>query len=295
MPSLGGVIVSRPRGSQNSALCLGLDLKMYKDIYENIQKCCGYVTVILHGEVISEGTCFSFTADGEAITAAHVVTGRTPIQEKDYSDPNAKIFVKFAGRPIIEYGVSFCSLSIQNDAFKEFIQFDIAALVPKQKQLVAFPYLPASLTSPHLGQQVFLAGFSDDVSLPFNIDKIANRELPGMKEFFSAMEKGYMADMMGPLIKRAVVGNHRRIFAGNSVQNVNVEVDLFYLDSGVNSGASGGPVVNEKGEAIGVITQRAVTSASQDSAPSLKVPAGATVAISLHPVETVRQLMQIKK
>lgn len=267
---------------------------MYRKLYENIQKCCGYVTVILHDEVISEGTCFAFTPDGEVITAAHVVTGRMPIRLEDYSDPDAKIYVKFSGRPVLEYRVSFCSLSIQNDAFKETIQLDIAALAPKQKQEDTFSYLPASLASPHIGQEVFLSGFSDDLSLPFNIDKIADREFPGMKEFFSAMQKGYMADMTGPLIKRAFVGNHRRIFASNSAQNINIEVDIFYLDNGVNSGASGGPIVNEKGEAIGVITQRAVTNASQESAPSLKVPAGATVAISLHPMEVVRQLMQIK-
>lgn len=267
---------------------------MHKELYETIQKCCGYVTVILHDKVISEGTCFTFTSDGEVITAAHVVTGRTPIRLEDYSDPDAKIFIKFSGRPVIEYRVSLCGLSIQNDAFRETIQLDIAALAPKQKQSDAFPYLPASLTSPHLGQEVFLSGFSDDLALPFDIDKIADRDFPGMKEFFSAMEKGYMADMMGPLIKRAVVGNHRRIEASNSAQNINLEIDLFYLDNGVNSGASGGPVVNTKGEAIGVITQRAVTSASQESAPGLKVPAGATVAISLHPMETVRQLMQRK-
>ncbi|MDA3807028.1 MAG: serine protease [Thiomicrorhabdus sp.] len=267
---------------------------MYKDLYEKIQKCCGYVTVLLDDEIISEGTCFTFTPDGEVITAAHVVTGRVPIKSEDYSDPNVKIYIKFTGRPLMEYRVSFCSLSIQCEAFTEVVQLDIAALTPKQKQEQTFPYLPASFTSPHLGQQVFLSGFSDDLSLPFNLDKIADKSVPGMQEFFSSMKKGYMADMMGPLIKRAIVANHRRIHASNSKQNINVEADVFYLDNGVNSGASGGPVVNENGEAIGVITQRAVTSASQESVPNLKVPSGATIALSLHPMETIRQLIQKK-
>ena len=56
------------------------------------------------------------------------------------------------------------------------------------------------------------------------------------------------------------------------------------------NGASGGPIVNEAGEAIGVISQRAVTSASQSSDTSLKVPAGATIGLSLEPMETVRQI-----
>ncbi|QFT20683.1 hypothetical protein FIV02_03730 [Pseudomonas sp. THAF187a] len=265
---------------------------MHKEIYENIQRCCGYVTVILDDEVISQGTCFAFTSDGEVLTAAHVVTGRVPILHKDYSDPNAKIFVKFAGRPALEYRVSFCSLNIQCAAFTETIQLDIAALAPKEKQDEEFPYLPARIISPNLGQQVFISGFSDDLSLPFNIDRIAEKDFPGIQDFLSAMKKGYMADMMGPLIKRAAIGSHRKIIAEDSSQNITVEVDLFYLDNGVNSGASGGPVVNEDGEAIGVISQRAVTSASQKSAPDLKVPAGATIALSLHPMNAIHQIMK---
>ena len=268
---------------------------MYKELYEKIQRCCGYVTVIEDNEVISEGTCFSYTPDGEVITAAHVVTSRTPIRVEDYSDPNIKIFIKFPGRPVLEYRVAFCGFSIQCEAFTETIQLDIASLLPKQKQTEAFSYLPASLRSPELGQEVFVSGFSDDLCLPFNMAHIANKSFPGMQDFLEAMKKGYMADMMGPLIKRGVVANHRRIHAANSKQKINVEVDLFYIDNGVNSGASGGPVVSEKGEAIGFVTQRAMTSASQESAPGLWVPSGTTVALSLHPVETVRKLMLMQK
>lgn len=36
-------------------------------------------------------------------------------------------------------------------------------------------------------------------------------------------------------------------------RKINVEFDLLYLDNGVNNGASGGPVANAKGEAIGII------------------------------------------
>lgn len=269
-------------------------MNTHKNLYEQIQRCCGYVTVVLHDEVISEGTCFAFTPDGEIITAAHVVTGRFPIQLKDYSDPDTKIFVKFAGRPILEYAISFCSLSIETSVFTERIQIDIAALAPKSKQEDIFSFLPAVTKPPELGQQVFIAGFSDELSLPFNIDKIAKQDAPGMQEFLDAMKRGYMADMTGPLIKTAHVGNHRRIFAENSEQNITVEVDVFYLDNGINSGASGGPVVNEAGEAIGVISQRAITNASQESAPNLKVPAGATIALSLHPMNVVRQILAMR-
>lgn len=265
---------------------------MYNGLYEKIKNSCGYVTVVLDGETISQGTCFAYTPEGEVITAAHVVTGRMPIRLEDYSDPNVKIFVKFSGRPAVEYFVHFCSLNIQNEAFIETIQLDIAALAPKQRQSELFDYLPARIAPPCLGQKVFLSGFSDELSLPFNLDRIVKSDFPGMQKFLSAMKAGYMADMMGPLIKSAIVGNHVRIHASNSKEEISADFSLFYLDNGVNSGSSGGPIVNECGEAIGVISQRAVTSASQSSDPSLKVPAGATIGMSLEPIETVRKIKQ---
>lgn len=263
---------------------------MHNEIYEKIKNSCGYVTVLLNDEKISQGTCFAYTPTGEIITAAHVVTGRMPIRVEDYQDPNAKIFVKFPGRPLIEYFVHFCSLGINVDAFSETIQLDIAALAPKEKQTGDFNYLPASLTPPRLGDRVFLSGFSDDLSLPFNLDRIAKKDFPGMQDFLSAMQSGYIADMMGPMTKCAIVGNHVRIHASNSKQNISSDFSLFYMDNGVNSGASGGPIVNESGEAVGVISQRAVTSASQSADTNLKVPAGATIGLSLEPIETVRQI-----
>lgn len=263
-------------------------------IYEKIKSSCGYITVILDGETISQGTCFAYTSQGEIITAAHVVTGRMPIRLEDYTDPNAKIFVKFPGRPTIEYFVHFCSVGIDVDAFSETIQLDIAALAPKEKQTEVFSFLPAGLKFPQLGERVFLSGFSDDLSLPFNLDRIAKRDFPGMQSFLSAMQSGYIADMMGPMIKSAIVGNHVRIHASNSTLNINADFSLFYMDNGMNSGASGGPIVNEAGEAVGVISQRAVTSASQSADTNLKVPAGATIGLSLEPMETVRQIRALQ-
>ncbi len=38
---------------------------MYNQIYEAMKRSCGYVTIVLDGETISQGTCFAFTPDGE--------------------------------------------------------------------------------------------------------------------------------------------------------------------------------------------------------------------------------------
>ncbi|EHK9578220.1 hypothetical protein HJA67_004631 [Vibrio parahaemolyticus] len=65
-----------------------------------------------------------------------------------------------------------------------------------------------------------------------------------------------------------------------------------HLDNGMHSGASGGPVVNMSGDVVGIITQqRAVTKASQSEVPSLVVPSGSTVAISLKPLLAIGAMM----
>ena len=55
----------------------------------------------------------------------------------------------------------------------------------------------------------------------------------------------------------------------------------------MHSGASGGSMINKSGDAVGIITQRAVTSASQKEALSLSIPSGSTVAISIQPLNAL--------
>jgi len=88
------------------------------------------------------------------------------------------------------------------------------------------------------------------------------------------------------------VGNIRRIFADDNSQNIKIETDVFYIDNGMHSGASGGPIVNEEGVALGVLTQRAITSAHQSNNSELKVPSGSSIGISLQILKTVSELRQ---
>lgn len=266
---------------------------MFKNLYEKIQSCCGYVTVFEGDEVISEGTCFSFTTEGEVITAAHVVTSRMPIKKEDYTHPKQKIFIKFPELPLVEYVVSFCSFEINVLAFNEVIQLDIASLRPKQKQTFDFPFLQASINSLSLGQRVFIAGYSDELNTPFSIEKIIDPKSFGADKFLKAIkEEGYLADMTGPIIKQGYVGNIRRIFADDSSQNIKIETDIFYIDNGIHSGASGGPIVNEEGIALGVLTQRAITPAHQSNDSKLQVPSGSSIGISLQTLKTINELIQ---
>ncbi|MCA8275739.1 serine protease [Burkholderia sp. AU30280] len=257
---------------------------MLEELYNRISPACCYITVFLDDEKISEGTGYSFTTDGQVLTAAHVVTGRFPILLSDYTDPALKIFCKFPGLPVAEYVVVMCCLEIQVPGLSENIQLDLAVLHAKAPLPSAPPHIPVTVDeSPRLGQRVIMAGYSEELSVPFSVDRLLSPTAKGADAFKAAMEKGYMADMTGPLIKQGHVANLRRIVA--SVASRNLECDLVYIDNAMHPGASGGPLINERGEAIGVLSQRAVTAVDGGKDGMIKVPSGCTVAISLLPLK----------
>ena len=251
---------------------------MLKPLYEKISAACCNIVVLLDGEKISEGSGFSINEEGAVFTAAHVVTGRIPFSENDYRDPGMKILVKFPNHPTAEYRVLICGITINNPAFSEPIQVDQALLFPAPPIIFrAEPFTIGML--PQLGDEVYFAGYSDE--LPFKIDRILIREKKGIDQFLLAMEQGHQADITGPMIKRGLVGNITEVSVGDSSEGPKMCIDVFYVDNSIHSGASGGPIVDSNGQAIGVIVQRATTSAAQSSDPQLLVPSGATVGLGL--------------
>lgn len=256
---------------------------MNSETLQRVADACCYITVFVGDEKVSEGTGFAYTATGEVLTAAHVVTGRWPIRHEDYKDPDQIIYCKFAGLPATEYRVFFCCIDLEVAVFTGRVQLDLAILLPKQPFSVEVPCIPANVNPPKLGERVCMAGFSEEIELPFNVDKLLQHNCRGASEFRKAMRIGYMADMTGPLIKQGNVGNVRRIVAENTQAGHRVECDVMYIDNAMHQGASGGPLVNEHGEAVGVVSQRAVTRVDVGE-EKVRVPSGCTVAISLAPL-----------
>lgn len=263
---------------------------MYNELYNRVALACCYITVFLGEEKVSDGTGFAYTPNGEVLTAAHVVTGRWPIREEDYKDKNQKIYCKFPHQPLAEYSVFFCSVGIDVAVFTHRIQIDLAVLLPVIPFATPVPHIPAVAIPPNLGDEVFMAGFSEEVRLPFDFDKLLPHNFEGVPVFRAAIQRGYMADMTGPLFKRGFVGNIRRVVAENASASEQVECDVFYIDNSMNTGASGGPVFNLRGEAVGVVSERAITEVDKGENAMLKVPSGSTLAVSLAPLRYISRM-----
>lgn len=257
---------------------------MHEEICNKILNATCSLNIFLGEEKISSGTGFSFFPNGQAITAGHVVTGRFPLKDSDVKDPNVKIFGKYRSLPTIEYKVQLCGITILTDFTTEPIQVDLAILAPKDDLVEPIPYLPTKLAPPKLGETVFLAGFSDEIELPFLFETKIKKSTAGMNKFFEAMEVGYKADMLSLMIKKGMVGNIKGYVFEDSSSGKKIEGEIFYVDNGMHSGASGGPIVNVKGEVIGFISERAITKVPFEDTPKLKVPSGSTLGLSLKPL-----------
>jgi hypothetical protein len=253
---------------------------MHQRVCRHIRNCCYSIKVFLDDELISEGTAFSFLASGELLTAGHVITGRFPIRQADVRDSRVSIYGQAPGSLLGQYSIEFCGIAIEAAEFTHPLQVDIGVLRPKVKPSSPAPFLSTLVSrSPEVGEQVLIAGFSEEVELPFRVDRAIDRSLRGTQEFFRAMRLGYEAQMGNLMIKSAMIGNVRSFEASSSQTHESVNGDVFYMDNSLHFGASGGPVVTTSGEAIGIVSERAVTDASTGGQVQ-KVPSGSTVAIS---------------
>lgn len=242
------------------------------------------ITVVEDGEVISHGTGFVISHEGQIVTAAHVVTGRVPIRSEDINAAGTSMTCQFRDSPPIEYEAKICGIQLKVEGFRENVLIDLAILEPRTPPEYEFKPLARKREGPHLGQQLYMAGFSDEVELPFKLDALLNPSKPGAAQFLHHVERGYQAVMGQLMCKGAMVGNNLRFFATAGTRKI--EGNVFYLDKAMHSGASGGPVVDEGGAVVGVITHRAVTSVYRE-VERIEIPSGSALAVSLEPLNTV--------
>lgn len=223
-------------------------------------------------ELISTGSAFCINNLGFLMTAAHVVTGRTPIRQEDVEDPSVEIGAKTKDGVFQRYVPFLTGFGLNLPGYlKEPVIVDIAILkplVPKEN----FNFLKLAKNKPDVGSEVLMAGFPDDMELPLSFDRFLNTE----HEQVRSQKRNIELAKNLLMIRSGIVGH----CSGLNLIEQNIDAWSLYIDNVLHSGASGGPIINGEGEVIGVITERAVTSVSYKDTPGLKVPSGSTSAIS---------------
>jgi hypothetical protein len=225
----------------------------------------------LQPELISEGSAVAFNSVGDLLTAAHVVTTRLPLREEDVRDPNAVIVAMRRGGQLKRYQPLLCGLIINLvDCLTTPITIDLAILRPSDPE-PHLPFLPLSNESPQLGDRILMAGYPDDVKLPFSFDRILNRANPQV----NAQRLNLDIARRLLMVRSGMVG-HR---SGVTI-NEDHSGHIFYVDNALHPGASGGPVVDQEGRIVGILTERAITAVPYENTPNLRVPSGAGVALT---------------
>ena len=252
---------------------------------ELLDKTTYVVKAFENEELYSVGSAFCFNKQGLLITAGHVITGRMPIREEDYKNENVRILARTKKGAFIEYKIVLCGITINwpNGPLKEPLQIDLAILRPVQP-LVNAPFLEIEEKQQEVGTEILMAGFPDELELPLQWDQSFDYEYYKGKQSLEELKENM--DRVRELLimmKSGMIGfSDGLIIKPDKNDEWQLQTNVYYIDNVMHSGASGGPVIDENGKAIGVISKRAVTSVSYPDLenPKKEVPSGSALAIS---------------
>ena len=222
---------------------------------------------------IGIGSGVAINAKGDLLTAAHVVTGRIPARPEDVKDPNVTILAKTKEGQFNQCYPVQCGVNIQNPLMLEPITIDLALLRTISTQSDV-PFLRLNRNPVKVGFEVLMAGFPDDMELPLSFDRTLDKKQPEVQFILPRLQIAKQLLM----IKSGMIGCENRVTLTDG--KLKLEGQVFYVDNQLQMGASGGPIVNQDAEVIGIITQRAITSVPYRETPDLRVPSGSTVAVS---------------
>jgi hypothetical protein len=239
--------------------------------------------------LIGSGTGVAINDRGDLLTAAHVLNGSNkPLDEKSINDPDLYIVAKNGPGFYKKYKPIFSMLSISSSYLSKPISIDLVVLRTGVSKNLN-PFLEINVNTPVIGQEVLMGGFSDEIELPYHVNQEKLKlprglSLPPVEEIISPL-----------LIKSGMVGYVSKMNLTDKKLGFETEGEYIYIDNAMHSGSSGGPVIDENCQLIGIILQRAMTDLDYENTPGLRVPSGCTVAISPRIILPVMQSLSAQQ
>ncbi len=235
-------------------------------------------------EMYSTGSAFCWHERGFLMTAAHVVTGRTPIREEDWRDPVLSVLGRTSRGEYARYEVAMCGVTVDFPGpLKGPLQVDLALLRPAEPRSGAEHLTISHERWPPAGTPVLMAGFPDELQTPLRFTESINYEHPPIKAEAEGTRRDVERVEQLLMVKGGIVGHRSEMSIDpDGTGRQKLELAAYYIDNAMHSGASGGPVVDGRGAVLGVITERAVTRVSYPDLdnPNKEVPSGSALAVS---------------
>ena len=233
-------------------------------------------------ESYNSGSGAAINSTGDLITAAHVLTGTKAVNSKNLTGSEV-IIARTEDLAPQSYGVVLCGIEINiPHILREPLAVDLAYLRPHFPRNNV-PFVQVNREMSPIGTAVLMAGYPDEVKEPLSFTQLINYSYPPLTTPEHQTARKIKAIEQQFMIKAGILG-----YAKNATFNAADGSELltlyaYYIDNGMHSGSSGGPVLNMQGELIGTITKRAVTTVSNlklPDDPNFQVPSGSTLAIS---------------
>ena len=252
------------------------------EICENLKKSTKKI-LLFDGDNFtgSSGTGVVINDAGTLLTANHVVAPCTKLT-------NPRFFAYGIGEiSKIEYKVQLfnASIDINMPDFTKPLLIDLAVLEPTKK-IKEHPYIELNNELSIEGSDVIMAGFPDEIKPPLNFNKMLNFNNSDLDKEKDKIETFFESFMCLIMIKSGMIGSVQKTnISGNSKisgleKSFTANGAVYWVDNGSNHGASGGPVVDTSGKLIGIICEKGLTNQMITQDTGIKVPSGATMALS---------------
>jgi hypothetical protein len=230
------------------------------ELCKKIKKTIRQIIVDDGSRILSAGTGVVIDKNGMILTARHVVEG-------DYGPFVGIIKVHGSHTSESEYQLVVSGLNLKIDGLNS-LKIDLSILKPIKSLPTPCDYMPLSFTLAEEGTDVVIAGYPNDIDLPFHVMRELDDTSVGTKKLQAAWNHRFKYFFRLPMMKTGIVGlstllnfdecNVEKMDIPN-LRTVSFHGACYWIDTSLSYGGSGGPIVNMSGEVLGIICEKAFT------------------------------------
>lgn len=195
----------------------------------------------------------------------------------------------------LENFVAFPEINVGLPELVRPVKLDIL-LAERSETPAGMQPLPLAKEIPPRGTEVLMAGFTDEIPLPVDLDwslEVMNPDMNTARDFIDELGNHFVR---APMVKRAMIGCTTKVEVKYEEGVDAMEAASYVLDNDLTYGGSGGPVMNLRGELLGIVTRKTTTSARELRIPTMergttavlqRIFSGSALALSHHFATTI--------